>query len=109
MNLFLLKSPPKGLYIIMYSYVILANTTLNIYSMTPKLTTAVLITGAAARISQEVAMFDKLRDPKFRGDKALKVSQGDTLLAGFSSGSLNLAAINACFSNVKWLYKKVHR
>lgn len=62
--------------------------------MTQKLKTAVLLTGAAARISQEVAMFDQLR-----AQKGLTVSQDDTLLAGFSSGSLNLAAINACFSN----------
>ncbi len=64
--------------------------------MIQKLKTAVLLTGAAARISQEVAMLDKLMDPKGCG---LKISQDDTLVAGFSSGSLNLAAINACFSN----------
>ncbi|NOU20111.1 MAG: hypothetical protein HOO91_21350 [Bacteroidales bacterium] len=63
--------------------------------MTQKLKTAVLLTGAAARISQEVAMLDKLMDLKGCG---LKISQDDTLVAGFSSGSLNLAAINACFS-----------
>ncbi|NVO11504.1 MAG: patatin-like phospholipase family protein [Bacteroidales bacterium] len=63
--------------------------------MTQKLKTAVLLTGAAARISQEVAMLDMLMDPKRCG---LKLSQDDTLIAGFSSGSLNLAAINACFS-----------
>lgn len=63
--------------------------------MTQKLKTAVLLTGAAARISQEVAMLDKLMDPEGIG---LKLSQDDTLVAGFSSGSLNLAAINACFS-----------
>lgn len=61
--------------------------------MTQKLKTAVLLTGAAARISQEVAMLDKLI-----ADKGLILSQNETLLAGFSSGSLNLAAINACFS-----------
>ncbi len=63
--------------------------------MTQKLKTAVLLTGAAARISQEVAMLDKLMDPKGCG---LKISQDDTLVAGFSSGSLNLAAINACLA-----------
>ena len=62
--------------------------------MNQPLKTAVLLTGAAARISQEVAMFDQLCL-----QKGLKVSQEDTLLAGFSSGSLNLAAINACFAN----------
>lgn len=62
--------------------------------MTQKLKTAVLLTGAAARISQEVAMFDQLQ-----AQKGLSISQDDTLLTGFSSGSLNLAALNACFSN----------
>lgn len=61
--------------------------------MNQPLKTAVLLTGAAARISQEVAMFDQLCK-----QKGLTVSQDDTFLAGFSSGSLNLAAINACFS-----------
>ena len=60
--------------------------------MTSPLKTAVLLTGAAARISQEVALFDRLRK-----DSGLTVKQDETLLAGFSSGSLNLAAINACF------------
>jgi hypothetical protein len=68
--------------------------------MAQTLKTAVLLTGAAARISQEVAMFDLLQ-----AKKGLTVSQDDTLVAGFSSGSLNLAAINACFStgsNLDW-------
>lgn len=68
--------------------------------MTQKLKTAVLLTGAAARISQEVAMFDQLQRRK-----GLTVSPDDTLLAGFSSGSLNLAALNACFakgSSLNW-------
>jgi hypothetical protein len=62
--------------------------------MTQPLKTALLLTGAAARISQEVALFDQLQ-----AKKGLSISQIDTLLAGFSSGSLNLAAINACFCN----------
>lgn len=62
--------------------------------MAQKLNTAVLLTGAAARISQEVAMLDQLM-----AKKGLVLSQDNTLLAGFSSGSLNVAAINACFSN----------
>ncbi len=53
-----------------------------------------MLTGAAARISQEVALFDKLREPRYQN---LTLSEDDTLLCGFSSGSLNLAAINACF------------
>lgn len=62
--------------------------------MTDQLKTAILFTGAAARISQEVAIFDKLRSMK-----GLKVSIHDTYIAGFSSGSLNLAAVNSCFSS----------
>lgn len=68
--------------------------------MTQSLTKAVLLTGAAARISQEVALFDMLRatnDPL--KELPLTVSQDDTLVSGFSSGSLNVAAINACFIN----------
>ncbi|HCT29795.1 MAG TPA: hypothetical protein DIW31_03455 [Bacteroidales bacterium] len=61
--------------------------------MATKYKTAILLTGAAARISQEVALFDQLR-----AQKSLTVSPDDTLLVGFSSGSLNLAAINACFT-----------
>lgn len=53
---------------------------------------AIFLTGAAARISQEVAILDKLMS-----EKGLEPSQDDTLLAGFSSGSLNLAALNSCF------------
>ena len=69
--------------------------------MSQSLSKAVLLTGAAARISQEVALFDQLRGIKESSLKGLPltVSQDDTLLTGFSSGSLNLAAINACFSN----------
>lgn len=54
--------------------------------------TAILLTGAAARISQEVAIIDKLIEKK-----GLEINQSDTMLAGFSSGSLNIAAINGCF------------
>lgn len=53
---------------------------------------AILLTGAAARISQEVAMIDLLRH-----EKGLLIDEDQTYLAGFSSGSLNLLAINACF------------
>lgn len=52
----------------------------------------IMVTGAAARISQEVACLDKLR-----ALKGLRISQSDTMLAGFSSGSLNLLALNSCF------------
>jgi hypothetical protein len=52
----------------------------------------IMVTGAAARISQEVACIDKLRS-----EKGLRISQKDTMLAGFSSGSLNLLALNSCF------------
>lgn len=51
-----------------------------------------MLTGAAARISQEVACIDKLI-----ATKGLTISQANTMLAGFSSGSLNLLALNACF------------
>lgn len=51
-----------------------------------------MLTGAAARISQEVACIDKLI-----ATKGLKISQENTMLAGFSSGSLNLLALNSCF------------
>lgn len=51
-----------------------------------------MVTGAAARISQEVACIDKLRS-----EKGMRISQSDTMLAGFSSGSLNLLALNSCF------------
>jgi hypothetical protein len=56
--------------------------------------TALFLTGAAARISQEVALIDKLIS-----NKGLRITQNDTLLAGFSSGSLNLAALNAAFAD----------
>lgn len=62
--------------------------------MASKIKKAVFLTGAAARISQEVALFDKLVE-----QKGLTISQDDTLLAGFSSGSLNLLALNGCFRN----------
>ncbi len=52
----------------------------------------VLLTGAAARISQEVAILDQLVLKK-----GLSLSPEETCLAGFSSGALNIAAINACF------------
>ncbi len=53
---------------------------------------AILLTGAAARISQEVAMLDQLM-----AHKGLVIDQDDTMLAGFSSGSLNVLALNGCF------------
>lgn len=55
---------------------------------------ALFLTGAAARISQEVAIIDKLRELH-----RLEISQDNTMIAGFSSGALNTAAINACFRN----------
>lgn len=62
--------------------------------MKNKKTTAILVTGAAARISQEVACIDKLIE-----NKGLVINEDNTMLAGFSSGSLNLLAMNACFRN----------
>lgn len=65
-----------------------------------RITQAVFLTGAAARISQEVALLDKLIV-----DQGLKLSEQNTLLAGFSSGSLNIAAINMAFcddSPIDW-------
>jgi predicted acylesterase/phospholipase RssA len=62
--------------------------------MKPPIKTALFLTGAAARISQEVALIDQLIS-----HKGLHIAQNDTLLAGFSSGSLNLAALNAAFAN----------
>jgi len=53
---------------------------------------AIMVTGAAARISQEVALIDKLIS-----EKGLTINATNTLLAGFSSGSLNLLALNLCF------------
>lgn len=53
---------------------------------------ALLLTGAAARISQEVAIIDQLINRK-----GLTISEDQTMLAGFSSGALNAVAINACF------------
>lgn len=55
---------------------------------------ALFLTGAAARISQEVAIIDKLQELH-----GLEISPENTMLAGFSSGALNIAAINACFRN----------
>lgn len=52
----------------------------------------ILLTGAAARISQEVALLDGLGK-----QEGLKIDHSTTYLAGFSSGSLNVAAINGCF------------
>jgi len=60
--------------------------------MTNNSKNAVLLTGAAARISQEVAILDKLME-----HKGLKLNENQTVLSGFSSGSMNLLAINACF------------
>lgn len=54
--------------------------------------TAVLLTGAGARISQEVAMLDLLM-----ANHGLVLNQDNTMLTGFSSGSLNILAINGCF------------
>lgn len=53
---------------------------------------ALLLTGAAARISQEVALIDQLID-----NYQLELSPETTYLAGYSSGALNISAINACF------------
>lgn len=53
---------------------------------------ALFLTGAAARISQEVALVDKLIEKH-----QLDIDPDKLLLAGFSSGALNVAAINACF------------
>jgi hypothetical protein len=55
---------------------------------------AIFLTGAAARISQEIAFIDKLIE-----NKKLSISSENILLAGFSSGALNIAAINACYRN----------
>jgi hypothetical protein len=58
------------------------------------------LTGAAARISQEVAILDKLIEYK-----DLHIDSKNTVLAGFSSGALNIGAINACFrakDNLSW-------
>lgn len=55
---------------------------------------AILFTGAAARISQEVALFDKLRELK-----NFNPTIDDTFITGFSSGAINLLAINVCFGN----------
>ncbi len=67
---------------------------------------ALFLTGAAARISQEVAIIDQLM-----AQKGLSITPEDTFLAGFSSGALNMTALNACFRKEKPLswdqhYKK---
>jgi len=53
---------------------------------------ALFLTGAAARISQEIALIDGLKD-----SRRIKMKPQRLHLAGFSSGSLNILAINACF------------
>ena len=53
---------------------------------------ALFLTGAAALISQEVAIVDKLIEKK-----GLEIAPDKTMLAGFSSGALNIGAINSCF------------
>ena len=57
---------------------------------------AVILCGAASLIAQEVALIDVL----MKG-YGLSFSQQDTLLAGLSSGALNVIAINAAFSGDK--------
>jgi predicted acylesterase/phospholipase RssA len=53
---------------------------------------AVFITGAAARIGQETAIIDLLLSKS-----GLLIKQGDTVIVGYSSGSINLLGINGCF------------
>lgn len=60
--------------------------------MESKFKQCIMLTGAGARISQEVAIIDQLIQRK-----GLIIDQQDTMLAGFSSGGLNLMAINGCF------------
>lgn len=60
-------------------------------------TTCVMLTGAAARISQEVAILDYLMTPDSTGKQRLTMDKNTTELIGFSSGSLNLLALNLCF------------
>lgn len=55
---------------------------------------AILFTGAAARISQEVALFDKLREIK-----DFNPTIEDTFITGFSSGAINVLALNVCFGD----------
>ena len=55
----------------------------------------ILLTGAAARISQEVAVLDILMAD------GLEINQDKTLLVGYSSGAMNLLALNGCFRNTK--------
>lgn len=54
--------------------------------------TGLFFTGAAARITQEVALFDKLVELY-----NIEMDPENVMLAGFSSGALNIAGINACF------------
>lgn len=51
----------------------------------------IFLTGAAARISQEVAVLDILMAD------GLEINQDKTLLVGYSSGAMNLLALNGCF------------
>lgn len=60
--------------------------------MNKNITQCVMLTGAGARISQEVACLDQLMQ-----HKGLVIKEENTMIAGFSSGSLNLMALNACF------------
>lgn len=54
--------------------------------------TALLFTGQGARISQEVALLDQLREKK-----GVCPSPLQTYVAGLGSGALNVLAVNACF------------
>jgi hypothetical protein len=54
--------------------------------------TGLFFTGAAARITQEVALFDKLVE-----HYNIEMNPENIMLAGFSSGALNIAGVNACF------------
>jgi hypothetical protein len=65
--------------------------------MKVQLKKAILLTGASARISQEVAIIDQLIK-----QKGLKIDPSDTLLTGFSSGSLNMIAINGLINKPEW-------
>ena len=57
---------------------------------------AVIFNGAASLIAQEAALLDLLIEPE-RG--RLSLSQGNTLLAGLSSGALMTFIVNAAFSD----------
>lgn len=61
---------------------------------------ALFLTGAAARISQEIALLDGLME-----HRRIRMKPEYLYLAGFSSGSLNILALNACFgkkSRLSW-------